>query len=187
MIRNEILDARLSGSQSWTLAVIVLVRSPPGCSLVTQMVKNPPAMQETGVRALGWEDPPGEGHGMATHSSILAWRIRGTEEPGGLQSIELQGSDATEWLSTRSCPFHPYAVPNSCWNLTFSVLVAVPGRSSRGTQWRASPLPVPMLTLLQPDPGALHLWCLPDLLGLALENASGGCAKAEEWVGVWVS
>ena len=53
-------------------------------SLVTQMVKNPPAMQETWVRSLGWEDPLEEG--MATHSSILAWRIPWTAEPGGLQS-----------------------------------------------------------------------------------------------------
>ena len=42
-------------------------------SLVAQMVKNPPAMQETWVRSLGWEDPLEEN--MATHSSILAWRI----------------------------------------------------------------------------------------------------------------
>ena len=42
-------------------------------SLGAQMVKNPPAMQETWVRSLGWEDPLEEG--MATHSSILAWRI----------------------------------------------------------------------------------------------------------------
>ena len=42
-------------------------------SLVAQLVKNPPAMQETPVRFLGWEDPLEEG--MATHSSMLAWRI----------------------------------------------------------------------------------------------------------------
>ena len=42
-------------------------------SLVAQLVKNPPAMQETWVRSLGWEDPLEKG--MATHSSILAWRI----------------------------------------------------------------------------------------------------------------
>ena len=53
------------------------------------MVKNPPAMWETWVQSLGWEDPLEEG--MATHSSILAWRIPWTEEPGRLlQSIELQ-------------------------------------------------------------------------------------------------
>ena len=44
-----------------------------GASLVDQMVKDPPAMQETWVRSLGWEDPLEEG--MATHSSVLAWRI----------------------------------------------------------------------------------------------------------------
>ena len=54
-------------------------------SLVAQMVKNLPAMQETWVQSLGWEDPLEED--MATHSSILAWRIPWTDEPGGLQSI----------------------------------------------------------------------------------------------------
>ena len=49
------------------------------------MVKNLPAMQETGVPSLGGEDPREQG--MATHSSVLAWRIPGTEEPGGLQSM----------------------------------------------------------------------------------------------------
>ena len=48
---------------------------------MTQMVKNQPAMQETQARSLGWEDPLEEE--MSTHSSILAWRIPWTEEPGG--------------------------------------------------------------------------------------------------------
>ena len=52
------------------------------------MVKNPPAMQETQVPPLGQEDPLEKG--MATHSSILAWRILWTEEPGGLQSMGSQ-------------------------------------------------------------------------------------------------
>ena len=55
---------------------------------VAQMVKSLPAVQETWVQSLDWEDPPEEG--MATHSSILSWRIPGTELPGGLQSIGLQ-------------------------------------------------------------------------------------------------
>ena len=55
---------------------------------MAQRVKNLPAMQETGVRFLGWEDPLEEG--LATHSSVLAWRIPWTEEPGGLQSMGLQ-------------------------------------------------------------------------------------------------
>ena len=66
-------------------------------SLVAQTIKIPPAMQETWVRSLGGEDPLEEG--MATHSSILAWRIPWTEEPGGLQSMGLQEVLATEWLS----------------------------------------------------------------------------------------
>ena len=49
------------------------------------MVENPPAKRETWVQSLGWEDPLEEG--MATHFSILAWRIPRTEEPGGLQSM----------------------------------------------------------------------------------------------------
>ena len=53
------------------------------------MVKTQPAMQETRVPSLGWEDPPEKG--MVTHSSILAWRIPGTEEPGGLQSMGSHG------------------------------------------------------------------------------------------------
>ena len=55
------------------------------------VVKNPPAMQqpqETWVQSLGWKDPLEEG--MATHSSVLAWRIPWTEESGGLQSMGLQ-------------------------------------------------------------------------------------------------
>ena len=51
--------------------------------MVAQMVKNPPAMWETCVQSLGWEDPP-EKRMVATHSSILAWRIPWTEEPGRL-------------------------------------------------------------------------------------------------------
>ena len=52
------------------------------------MVKNLPALWETWVRSLGWEDPLERG--MATHSSILAWRLPWTEEPGGLQSMGSQ-------------------------------------------------------------------------------------------------
>ena len=51
-------------------------------SLVDQSVKNLPAVQETQVRSLGWEDPLEKE--MATHSSILAWKISWTAEPGGL-------------------------------------------------------------------------------------------------------
>ena len=57
-------------------------------SLVAQMVKNLSSMQETWVQSLGWEDPLEKE--MATCSRILAWKILWTEEPGGLQSMELQ-------------------------------------------------------------------------------------------------
>ena len=56
----------------------------PRDSLVAQAVKNLPAMQETWIQSLGWEDPLEKG--MATHSSILAWRLPWTEKPGGLYS-----------------------------------------------------------------------------------------------------
>ena len=57
-------------------------------SLVAQVIKRLPALQETQVRSLGQEDPLEKG--MATHSSILAWRTPWTEESGGLQSLGLQ-------------------------------------------------------------------------------------------------
>ena len=57
---------------------------PLWASQVAQTVKNPPAVQKTWVQSLGWEDPLEKG--TATHSSILAWRIAWTEEPGRLQS-----------------------------------------------------------------------------------------------------
>ena len=55
---------------------------------MAQTVENMPAMWETQVQSLGWEDPLEKG--MATHSTILAWRIRWTEEPGRLQSTGSQ-------------------------------------------------------------------------------------------------
>ena len=66
----------INGSQYWYFP------------LATQRVKNLPAMQETQDLFLGWEDPLEKG--MATHSSILAWRIPWTEESGGLQSMRWQ-------------------------------------------------------------------------------------------------
>ena len=63
-------------------------------SLVAQMVKNLPAVQETRVQSLLWEDPLMKG--MVTHSSILAWRIPWTEEPGGYSAWGHKESDVTE-------------------------------------------------------------------------------------------
>ena len=70
-------------------------------SLVAQTVKNPPAMWETWVRFLGQEDPLEDS--MATHSSILDWRIPWTEDPGGLQSM---GSHRAT---------HNWATKHICW------------------------------------------------------------------------
>ena len=63
-------------------------------SMVAQKVKNLPTMKGTQVQYLGWEDPLEKG--MATHFSILAWRIPWTEEPGGLPSWGHKESDTTE-------------------------------------------------------------------------------------------
>ena len=61
---------------------------------MAQTVKNPPEMQETQVQSLDGEDPMEKG--MAAHSSILAWEISWTEEPGRLQSMGCKESDMTE-------------------------------------------------------------------------------------------
>ena len=77
-------------------------------SLVAQMVKNLPAMQDTWVWSLGGKDPLEKG--MATHSSILSWRIPRTEEPGGLQSL---GSQSCTRLSDQHLHFHFCELPNT--------------------------------------------------------------------------
>ena len=65
--------------------------------LVAQMVRGPPVMQETRIQSLGLEDPLEKG--MATHFSILAWRIPWTEKTGRPQSMGSQESDMTELLT----------------------------------------------------------------------------------------
>ena len=67
---------------------------------MAQTAKNLPAMQETQVQSLHWEDPLEKG--MATHSGILVWRIPRTEEPGGLQFMGLQKSQT----QLSDCYFH---------------------------------------------------------------------------------
>ena len=64
-----------------------------GAFLVTQLAKNLPGVQETGVQSLGQEDPLEKE--MATHSRILAWKILWSEEPGELQCMVSQESDTT--------------------------------------------------------------------------------------------
>ena len=78
---SPLLLSRLSQLPAFSFAVLPTLFL---VFLVAQRGKNPPAMQETQIRSLGWEDPLEKG--MATHSTILAWRILWTEEPGRLQS-----------------------------------------------------------------------------------------------------
>ena len=76
-----------AGPVPW-IFILTMYKVPTRASQVAETVRNPPAMQETWVQSLGQEDTLEEE--MATHSSILAWRIPWTEEPGGLQSMVSQ-------------------------------------------------------------------------------------------------
>ena len=91
-----------------------------GISLVAQVVKNLPAMQETWVQSLDREDPLEKG--MATHSSILAWRIPWTEEPGRLQSTGSQRV-GHNW-ATNTCSFHATSWTSShiCTDCIWTIL-----------------------------------------------------------------
>ena len=80
-----------------TSPVLIRVLQAIRASLVAQLLKNPPALWETWIRSLGWEDSLEKG--KVTHSSILAWRIPWIEEPGGLQSMGSQRAGHGERLS----------------------------------------------------------------------------------------
>ena len=100
--------------------------------LVPQILNNPPAMLETWVQSLGWEDLLEEG--MATHSSLLAWRIPWTEEPGGLQSIGLQKSRtrlSDKYSQRRDAGGSSYQATSR----GSRVISAVEGRSSWSPGW----------------------------------------------------
>ena len=86
--------------RAWESSPLSYLLRIPRASLVAQMVKPLPAMRETWVPSLSREDPLEKG--MATDSSILAWRISWTEEPGGLQSMGSQESGTTQRLSTHT-------------------------------------------------------------------------------------
>ena len=83
----------------------LIVLSLSGTFLVAQTVKRLPTMQETWVQSLGWEDPLEKE--METHSSILAWKIPWTEEPGRLQSVRGVAKSRTQ-LSDFTFTFKPY-------------------------------------------------------------------------------
>ena len=97
------------------------------------MVKNLPAMQETRVWSLGWEDPREKG--MTTHSRILAWRIPGTEEPGRLQSKGFQRVRHNWVTNTRINHYLAILRNTSCYPLGFpsaTALIPELGRSPGG-------------------------------------------------------
>ena len=102
----------MRGVGFWTVSNIWNKASFPfhWACLVAQMVKNLRAMQETQVWSLGQESLLEKE--MATHSSILAWRILWTEGPGGLQSMRCKELDMTEWLTLSFPPIQPV-----CWLL----------------------------------------------------------------------
>ena len=84
---NDCINTRYTKKDSAT-ADSQVITGDMGASLVVQLVKNLPAVQKTQVRCLGWEDPLEKE--IATHSSMLAWKISWTEEPDGLQSMGSQ-------------------------------------------------------------------------------------------------
>ena len=85
---SKTTDSPLTFQKIGSENCLVLIKAFARASLIAQLVKSLPAMQETGIRFLGREDPLEKE--MATHSSILAWRIPWMEEPGRLQSMGSQ-------------------------------------------------------------------------------------------------
>ena len=119
-----------------------------GAFLVAQVVKNMPAMQETQVQSLGQEDPLEKG--MATHSSILAWRIPWTRNLVGCGPRGRRGSDTTELLSTQTYR----------WKELYDSMITFPsfwywvvGGSEITNIWRRKWQSTPVLL-----PGKSHAW-----------------------------
>ena len=98
------------------------------CSpVVAQTVKNPPAKQETWVWSLGQEDALKKG--MASHSSVLAWRIPWTEEPGGLPSMgsqRVRHDWATNTFTLLLLYMHPYVHSNTIYNSQDTEIIQMP-------------------------------------------------------------
>ena len=121
-----------------------------------QPVKNPPAMQETPVRSLSWKDPLEEG--MATHISILAWRIPWTEEPGQLQSMGRKESDMTkyraaQWGNRGGKRMKQEIVFTSLWECS----VEDTKTFLRNLNIRNSPTPPPQLSAFPIQPFLLYV------------------------------
>ena len=110
--------------------------------LIAQRLKHLPAMWETWVWSLDWEDPLEKE--MATHSSILAWRIPWKEEPGGLQST---GSQRVrhDWVTSLSLSFHFSQLPKPC---CCCCITSVMSDSVQPHRWQPTRLPVPGILLI---------------------------------------
>ena len=132
-------------------------------SLVAQMVKNLPAMWETRVWSLGWEGPLGKG--MATYTSILAWRIPWTQEPGGLQSVGSQrvGHD---WATNTHTHTHTEN-----------------GSSELNSVQRRATKVMPRKKMMQED--RLKRWLLCHLEIWSLKKGTVGSAKMKNQEGNW--
>ena len=143
------------------------------------VVKNLPAMQETQVWSLGWEDPLEKG--MATHSSILAWRILWIEEPGGLQSM---GSQRVrhDWV-TNAHTKYKYSHFEGCGTLLvfkkiflkINLFLTVLGLCCFA--WTFSSCGEEGCSLLWCE--GISLWCLPLLWG------SSSTAQGLQWLCAW--
>ena len=118
-------------------------------SLVAQTVKNPPAMQETWVWTLGREDPLEKG---TSHSSILAWRIPWTKEPGRLMSMEWKrvrhdwATNTLTFFPTLGHSFYVWHKQFRVHNLKmyhFDLMIILSQRQLRGSLHKTNPLPSP--------------------------------------------
>ena len=142
---------------------------------MAQVVKNPPAVQETWIRSLGWEDALEEG--MATHSSILAWRIPRTEEPGGLQCMGLQRV-RDNWATKHSTAQYSIVYIISrllyafilCWTLRLFHVLAIVNAAAAAKSLQSCP------TLC--DPIGVHP------MGAHQAPPSLGFSRQEHWSGL---
>ena len=96
-------------------------------------VKNPPAVQETWVQSLGWEDPLEEG--VATHSSTLAWRIPRTEDPGRLQSTGSESDTAEQHSPAHPSPLKWYIFDSELLRMKFFKAYSTSKLSPSILQW----------------------------------------------------
>ena len=145
---------------------------------MAQLVKNLPAMWEIWVQSLGWEDPLEEG--MEIHSSILAWRMPWTEEPGGLQSMRSQRV-RQDWATSLSL-LHCWWECKLVWLLCRTLWRFLKNLKTELPCDPAIPFPsiYPDKTIILKDP------CTPMFTAVLFTIAKTGrlpkCSEREEWI-----